>query len=57
MKQSEKLTYMSMFASRVEITARNLNNEGNDYDETWHRKYVTGLVEIAKEMRDILKKK
>lgn len=57
MKQSEKLAYMSMFASRVEITARNLNNEGNDYDETWHRKYVTGLVEIAKEIRDILKKK
>ena len=57
MKQSEKLAYMSMFTSRVEITARNLNNEGNDYDETWHRKYVTGLVEIAKEMRDILKKK
>lgn len=57
MKQSEKLAYMNTFASRIEITARNINEEGNDYDNTWHRKYVTGLVEIAKEMRDILKKK
>lgn len=57
MTQKEKLAYMAGFATRIEITARNINEEGNDYDETWHRKYVTGLVEIAKGMRDILKKK
>ena len=57
MKQSEKLAYMNIFASRIENTARSINEEGNDYDDTWHRKHVTNLVEIAKEMRDILKKK
>lgn len=57
MKQSEKLAYMNAFISRIEITARNINEEGNDYDQSWHKKYVIGLVEIAKEMRDILKGK
>ena len=57
MKQSEKLARMAMFASRIEITARNINEEGNDYDMSWHRKHVANLVDIAKEMRDILKKK
>jgi hypothetical protein len=57
MKQSEKLARMAMFVSRIEVTARNINEEGNDYDMSWHRKYVANLVDIAKEMRDILKKK
>lgn len=57
MKQSEKLARMAMFASRIEVIARNINEEGNDYDMNWHRKHVANLVDIAKEMRDILKKK
>jgi hypothetical protein len=57
MKQSEKLARMIIYAHKVSVVANNLNSEGNDYDESWHRRYVRDLNEISKEMLDILKKK
>lgn len=57
MTQKEKLARMQMYAQRIGIIARNINEEGNDYDQSWHKKYVTDLVELQKEVLDILKKK
>lgn len=53
MTQKEKLMAFMLFAQKVKNIARNIMEEGNDYDMSWHKHYATELTNLSEE---ILKK-
>lgn len=55
MTQKEKLMRARCFANSVLQTANNIKTEGNMYDCTWHKAFVTKLQEDVKEFLKILK--